>query len=271
MRETLGNKHQPEAPESWELLAQRTGPHSPPVAPSCGMWPVQRRGRALDCDPQGQMSRLILNQSETCEGRFRSENTQVCHASLLPAYTHPQGAVLCAASCFRSQVWCPGVPGRRDPSQESPAEAAWSRPAPAPSQPWEQEPPGLTAPYVLQLLLQFLGELLEGRPLPWLYLPAALHQGVEGRRAFLRGLHAIPLLHQLRHFLQGLGGERERDRLGNPWLPFCILTPGSTLSPPGAALHPAPCPRHLCPHGLSCPRATVTPCEMAAPCTCTPH
>jgi len=74
---------------------------------------------------------------------------------------------------------------------------------------------GLNVPQVLQLLLQLLGELLEGRPLARLQLPAALHQGVDGGRAALGGLHAVPLLQQLRHLLQALAGWR--SQLGPPF------------------------------------------------------
>lgn len=74
---------------------------------------------------------------------------------------------------------------------------------------------GLNVPQVLQLLLQLLCEFLEGRALAWLQLPAALHQGIDGGRAALRGVHAVPLLQQLRHLLQGLPGWR--NQLATPF------------------------------------------------------
>lgn len=68
----------------------------------------------------------------------------------------------------------------------------------------------LNVPQVLQLLLQLLCKLLEGWALAWLQLPAALHQGIDSGRAALRGVHAVPLLQQLCHLLQGLPGWRSQ-------------------------------------------------------------
>lgn len=71
---------------------------------------------------------------------------------------------------------------------------------------------------VLQLFLQLLRELLEGRPLARLHLPAAPHQHIHGGRAALGGLHAVPLLQLLRHLLQTLRVKQ-----------------GAVIPPPGAA------------------------------------
>lgn len=68
----------------------------------------------------------------------------------------------------------------------------------------------LNVPQVLQLLLQLLCKFLKGRALAWLQLPAALHQGIDGGWAALGGIHAVPLLQQLCHLLQGLPGWRSQ-------------------------------------------------------------
>lgn len=101
---------------------------------------------------------------------------------------------------------------------------------------------GLNVPQVLQLLLQLLHEFLEGRPLAWLQLPAALHQRIDGGWAALGGLHAVPLLQQLRHLLQALSGWK--SQLGPP-LP---CPAGGSPWPGDSGMSPS----HWCQRGVTC-------------------
>lgn len=86
---------------------------------------------------------------------------------------------------------------------------------------------------------QFPGQLLcqfpEGRPAGRLSLPAAAHEGMDGARAALGGLHAVPLLHGLGHLLQRLWAEDTTAWLGSG--PQLSDPQGAQSLPPGPTHH----------------------------------